>query len=611
MSRKRQRPSPAKTSAPVAPLAEQGAYSSRGIFANVPPVSWLLLLTLGCLLPFIAKPFHIDDPLFVWVAEQIRKHSGDFYGFQVNWFHTFEPMHEVFQNPPLVCYYIAAWSSCFGWSEVALHSAFLIPALSAVWGIYSLAAVFCSRPAFATAAAILTPAFLISATSVMCDVTLIAFWVWTVRLFERGIERESPAIFISAGLLAGLAYLTKFSGLALVPLLIVYALIRRRRFGWWLITPLIALLFAAGYEILTRKLYGHGHLFQASGYAIEQGTKPHLFEKVVVGIGFAGGCFLPLLFYAPFVWPRGRWIPIGIAIFVIGLLVLPFAPGLAPVLRPNGVTHWPVSLQSALFTVSGIHLLALAVAFGVPHLGGHCANAASPGFPEKWSRTILCRFDIASLFLLLWVLGIFTFAIGVNWVINARSFLPAIPALAILVARRIDCHVPLQEYRFSWRWLAPAFAAAIITLWLTWSDYAVARSQRTTAQELCAKYHDRTTVSDGPTGFHRRTGSVWFEGHWGFQYYMQKLGAKPLDMVHPEAQKNDIVIIPNCSYGVSRPDPRIASLIDSSQFLPNHFISTLNPPAGACFYASSWGPLPFVIAPLKPDVYLVFQHTGF
>ena len=30
---------------------------------------------------------------------------------------------------------------------------------------------------------------------------------------------------------------------------------------------------------------------------------------------------------------------------------------------------------------------------------------------------------------------------------------------------------------------------------------------------------------------------VWFQGHWGFQYYMESLGAIPLDYGNPKLKK--------------------------------------------------------------------------
>lgn len=136
-------------------------------FGSVPPEVWLMALTVGCLAPFIGKAFHIDDTLFLRVAEQIHKHPADFMGFQMNWFGEMLPMVDNFQNPPLASYYIAAVAWVAGWSEFALHAAFLIPAVAAAVGTFNLAKFHCNRPALAAVVAILTPVFLISATNIM------------------------------------------------------------------------------------------------------------------------------------------------------------------------------------------------------------------------------------------------------------------------------------------------------------------------------------------------------------------------------------------------------------------------------------------------------------
>jgi len=62
---------------------------------------WLAVITVGALSPFIYKSFHVDDPLFVWMAEQITRHPLDPYGFKVNWAGFAQPMTDVMQNPPL------------------------------------------------------------------------------------------------------------------------------------------------------------------------------------------------------------------------------------------------------------------------------------------------------------------------------------------------------------------------------------------------------------------------------------------------------------------------------------------------------------------------------
>jgi hypothetical protein len=72
------------------------------------PVLFLTLVTLAILLPFVNKPFHIDDPMFIWAGEHILQGNVfDFYGFAVAWGGVERPMHVLMQNPPLACYAIA------------------------------------------------------------------------------------------------------------------------------------------------------------------------------------------------------------------------------------------------------------------------------------------------------------------------------------------------------------------------------------------------------------------------------------------------------------------------------------------------------------------------
>ena len=52
----------------------------------------LIAVTIAALAPFLNKAFHIDDPLFLWMAQQIVKHPVDPYGFSVNWASFPEPI---------------------------------------------------------------------------------------------------------------------------------------------------------------------------------------------------------------------------------------------------------------------------------------------------------------------------------------------------------------------------------------------------------------------------------------------------------------------------------------------------------------------------------------
>jgi hypothetical protein len=211
-----------------------------------------------------------------------------------------------------------------------------------------------------------------------------------------------------------------------------------------------------------------------------------------------------------------------------------------------------------------------------------------------------------TLFLLLWIVGVLFFATTLNWTVNGRSLLPMTPALGILVARRIErrapptarpsrrpASAPPPASLSLWRWW-PALAAALLSLFLARVDYRMADTERKAASDLTAKYRVPGSV-------------IWFEGHWGFQYYMEKLGAKPLDLGHAFVNAQDVIIIPNHADAVSPPDLNLLTLIDQLEYAPNPHFAVMNPFAGAGFYSARNAPFPFVAGNIEPEIYFVFR----
>src|ERR1041385_5934313 len=452
---------PSRTSSRAAPPVT----ATRNLFVRVPTLLWLLLLTSVCLLPFLGKPFHVDDTLFLRIAAHIQKHPVDFFGFKMNWYGNVRPMVENFDNPPLTCYYIALVTGVLGWGEVPLHLAFMVPALFAIAGIFTLARLYTRHNAFAAIVALFTPVFLISSTTIMCDVMLLAFWSWAIVFFEKGLREKNITFWLVSGLLGGLAFLTKFIGIALIPLLGAYGLVRQRRLGLWLIAPLLPVLFVSGYELLTYRLYGKGLLltaFHVAGHALPS-IRSTPAEKFVVGLSFLGGCFLPLLLLIPWLWSP-RSLLRGLCIVAPVLLFYPYLGKFALLWDSAGRVNWLFCIQSAVFIAGGVHVLVLALT-------------------DLWLRR-----DAASLLLFLWVGGIFVFAAKINWTINGRSLLPMLPAVAILGARRLESRtgVPLAA---SLKTVAlPISVAAVLAFVAVVADYKLARSARVAAKDVCQKF---------------------------------------------------------------------------------------------------------------------------
>ena len=446
-------------------------------------VALLALITAASLAPFASKAFHIDDPLFLWTARQIQANPLDFYGFTVNWYGKEAPMSEVTRNPPLAAYYLAGAASVLGWSERALHLAFLLPAVAAVLGAYALARELCSRPFLAALIVALSPVFLLSGSGLMCDTMMLAFWVWATFFWVRSLNRNRKAPLALSAVLASLCFLTKYFGLSLLPLLAFYALSKRRRFSDWgpfLLIPLAALV---AYQISTFRLYGSGLLSEAAAYSqhIRGRSECGPLAGLLIGLTFLGGCFVPAFFYAPLLWSRRALMLLGgLAALCLLPVVLSERIGWFPLNATDGF-RWGVIAQMGFFVFGGVSLLAMAA-----------INLWRIRDAETW-------------LLALWCGGTFLFASIFNWTVNGRSLLPLTPAAAILLVRRLDVGRGWVTARSAAALGLPLLLSALVGFGVTWADFQLANSARLTVEALKPEF---------PAGKQ----PVWFQGHWGFQY---------------------------------------------------------------------------------------------
>lgn len=538
----------------------------------------LALLTLLCLLPFSGRAFHIDDPLFIWSGQQITKHPLDPFGFNVLWDNYSEAMSEVTKNPPLACYYAAAIGSIAGWSERALHLGFLLAALALILGTYRLAMRFTHAPLLAAAATLFTPGIMVSAASVMCDTLMLALWIWAAILWIEGLDNEKPVYLASSSLLIGMAALTKYFGISLLPLLLVYSIARKRRLGWWVLYSLVPISLLAAYQLWTTIKYGHPMFAEALNFAESERVingKVSPLTSALVGLSFSGGCTLSALLLSPFLW---RWKKLlggliagtlASAALVLGWVGL--EPYAEVIVRGSLRAH-PLStgVQLALAIATGIAVLAIAVEV-----------------LRKWR-------DSDSLFLGLWVIGTFIFTAFLNWTVNARSVMPLIPAAAILFARRLET-LNLQSRELQRRVALALLLSGAVSLWLTKADSELANSAREAATLI------RQQVANQP-------GSVWFQGHWGFQYYMQQTGARPVDFMKSRMDKGDFLVVPENNADAFRmPLPQFVASTEVVQMQLRQPLSTMRWHVAAGFYSSFYGPLPFAFGPVDTERYYLFR----
>ncbi len=374
----------------------------NSLLATQRRLPWLVvtLVPVLCLIPFVDKAFNIDDPLFIWAAEHILTNPFNFYDFTVLWYGFEAPMSAITKNPPGVSYYITMVALLFGWSETALHWAFLVPAIAVSLGTYWLAKAFCSSPVLATLIGILTPVFLVSSSSVMSDTMMVAFYVWAVVCWVYGLKYQKNWLLLISTLLIVLSVLTKYFGLSMIPLLFVYTWAVIGKPSKKLLLLLLPVIVLVGYEWFTAQLYGQGLFLSAQSYASQRSPvlmTTQLFSNTFIGLCFVGGCYASVFFYTPWLWPR--------RIVINGLLIIMLLIGVIITftqfwgIEGSNIdeTRWGFIVPLILFTMAGIQIIALSIL-------------------DLWTRR-----TPEALLLCLWVLGVFVFSSLINWTVNART----------------------------------------------------------------------------------------------------------------------------------------------------------------------------------------------
>ena len=107
-------------------------------------ITVLVVFILLMLVPYINKPFHVDDPFYLKMASQIAREPLRPYSFSINWSgetrEVWPWMEATF--PPLIPAYMAAVSAFLGTEEAVMHSMFLVFPLIAGISMYFLSKRF-------------------------------------------------------------------------------------------------------------------------------------------------------------------------------------------------------------------------------------------------------------------------------------------------------------------------------------------------------------------------------------------------------------------------------------------------------------------------------------
>lgn len=465
-----------------------------------------LVATIGAA-PFLNQAVHVDDPYYLAIAKRIAERPLDPLGGDFAWGGSgFGAM----PNPPLWCYCEALVGRLTNWNDLALHGLAAMAYFAFVLGFCRLASRVSQRPGFWTMFVAWSP-FMLPGRNLMLDMPMFGFWVWAIEMQLRAWFDDRPNSAWVAGLLAGLASLTKYTALLLPILFIAGAILFRKPKSLVALAPFALLI---GLWCLQNQLvYGNQHLlFHVRGAGAIDGGRMDLLDRLRILGRNSGAVFslTPVLALA-FVDGRIRRWPILFAAVAAGLgLGWTDAALVGDELFDGGYTL--PTLQWVLY-IAFLANGAFALIMLAPLLYRAFGKSTEPGDDRIRRTQVFCLvWFAAGLFFNLFALS----KIAFGAIRHMQTFL--IP-LTLLLAGSLDrvCFRGVASRFVGWSCL---IASSLLGFGLSWSDMEIANIHREFALVELPEWSSVSTT--------------WYVGDPSVRYYGERSTAKAIDPFKPE-----------------------------------------------------------------------------
>jgi hypothetical protein len=481
------------------------------------PVTLAILLTLAN----TAKPVVVDDTAYLSFARHIASDPLDPYGFTLYWYTRPGPAFEVL-CPPVVPYWLGLGIRLFG-ENVPLLKLWMFPFVYAfVWGLGRLLELLAPNSrSRVLPLVVLSPAFL-PTVNFMLDVPAWGLSLSAIAVFwqaahpgSRGRGHTAGLLTGLAGLLAGLATQTKYTAL-LCPAVILWSgrvmgrTRRATRRAFWAVA--VAGVVFVGWEALLFSRYDRSHfLFHTRDQAGSLAPSELLRQKLeLVGplLGYLGCLGLgPGLVAATALRVPEAWRRLALVVWWVGFTGLLLLPN--RLTGPLAVPFWNAFGSAVLlsyFAAAGWLLL-------------------------RHGGRVRFRPDPRSCFLGGWlVLELFGY-FALTPFPAARRVLGVVIVGGLVAARAVG----RAERRHGTNLLRGGVLLAAVS-----SGLAVAALDTFDAYaEIVCAQKAAVSASGGPPG-----STVWFAGHWGFQYACERLGMRPLVPGETVVRPGDMLVLP-------------------------------------------------------------------
>jgi hypothetical protein len=545
----------------------------------------LVVIVVGCAIPFISQPFHMDDNFYMDMARNARAHPlypydapYDFGGFHVQ--DTASHSH-----PPLQAYFLAAVQRLAGEEsgrEWIYHAAALIFPLLSALSFYFIAARFVERPIWPSLAMAVCPVVLVMEHTLMADAPTLAFWLAAVACFLWAAELKRKSLYAASSLFQFSAMLVSYQAVFLAPLLGFYQLRKRERAAGW-ISLLLPLVCMAAWLGMTSLHFGRLVLVDTLGYV--QSRRPislsTLGTKALALLEYQGWLIVFPFFFL-YVFGRGlKGRLLGLALLASVYVAQAAVPGYR--ILDRGVLV--VGLATGIFVSVRMGAL-LKDAF-------HRGTAGAPMFGRLEAQ-----------FLALWYFGVVMYCLFALPEGSARYIMPLVAPVLIFYFRRLELN-EVSEYRAEpYPFLNSAMVASgSLVLSLAWglflaqADFEFARVYPRAAATFSRMYAGLDS---------------YITGEWGFRYYFTRIGAKPLPLDESSVRGGSLLVRPKLAmpYGVPADLSSMTMRLASLSFDLKTPFRTMDVETPAGFYSTGWGLIPFSLS-TKSQETLEVQQVNF
>ena len=523
-------------------------------------IAAVLLFSFLIALSGLKEALHMDEPFFLAVASHLLKDPFHPFNFSFNWYGQTVLYAKINNTPPLF-HYLLALALSFSKGKLWLLRAFLIPLdlISALF-LYLIASRFLKRPLWPTLIVLASPATLINLPHLMPEKLMAVFSFLCLYALARAFEDQNENWYWASAIALNFALLSKYAAL-------------------FLLFP--ALAYSLNYKTSFRKITSY-FLISVSGlllyFLYDRLTNRAALTAIASVFATPNTALLPLYRVRSFLSFTGG---LGIA-----------------------ATLWPLfSLRKNI--KAQILCLAGAALFFLPFFD------APQSFIPMFQRGLGIGFSYLALISIwelfsaralkgwtLWMSWFFAASLlqaALYWSIAARLFIFILPPLILGMAEQMESR--LEGKTLKVLMIASFLFTLSLSLTLREVDFAYASSQKKFAEWVKTRY-----INAG----HK----VWFSGHWGFQYYMEKSAAAEANWPPREIKAGDIFITPSINTNLMIPWPRALAPLDAITIqtpFPFRLMGSSAIPNGAGFYSSVFGFLPYTLSSEPLDQFLVFK----